>query len=108
MTVYVDDMQASFTPSHRKTVSYVMCHMISDDVAQLHQMAKLIGVERRWFQGDHYDITKSKRELAVKYGAVEITWREAGAMMFLKRRGERMGDPAEALARAMEKRRAGK
>lgn len=44
-------------------------------------MARTIGVARKWYQGDHYDITKSKRRLAVKAGAVEITWRQAGAMM---------------------------
>jgi hypothetical protein len=82
--------------------------MIADTDRELHEMAGRIGVARRWFQEDHYDITKSKRAQALRYGAVEITWREAGAMMFLKRRGERMGKPIDAVTRAMEARRKGK
>ena len=58
------------------------------------EMAERIGVVRKWFQRDHYDITKSKRAQAVMCGAKEITWRQAGAMMFLKRKGYRMGSPA--------------
>lgn len=56
----------------------MMCHMIADDVETLHAMAAKIGIARRWFQDPerhrypHYDIAKTKRALAVKYGAVEI------------------------------------
>lgn len=105
MTVYVDDMQASFTPTHVKSRRYVMCHMIADTEAELHKMADKLGVARKWYQGDHYDIVKTKRAEAVALGAVEITWRQAGAMMFLRRRGKKMGTPDEAVARAMEARR---
>jgi hypothetical protein len=55
----------------------VMCHMIADTPDELHAMADRIGVARRWFQQPprasfwHYDIAKSKRELAVAAGAVE-------------------------------------
>jgi len=70
MAVYVDDMRAPFR-------RMIMCHMLADTVEELHAMADKIGVNRKWFQGDHYDICISKRTLAVKYGAVEITMREA-------------------------------
>lgn len=53
-----------------------MCHMMADSLDELHQMADVIGVDRRHFQGDHYDICKAKRKLAVDAGAVEITQRE--------------------------------
>jgi hypothetical protein len=43
-------------------------------------MARQIGVRRRWFQGDHYDICKSKRALAVKHGAVEVSIRDMPAI----------------------------
>jgi hypothetical protein len=55
----------------------IMCHMIADTPAELQAMADKIGVARRWFQSPpkasfwHYDIAKSKRALAVKFGAVE-------------------------------------
>lgn len=56
----------------------IMCHMIADTPLELHAMADKIGVARRWYQVPpkasfwHYDIAKSKRELAVKLGAVEV------------------------------------
>lgn len=76
MTVFVDDMRAEFKPPHRPGVTYIMCHMAADDPAELHSMARMIGVSRRWYQGDHYDVTLSCRAKAVKLGAVETTWRE--------------------------------
>lgn len=79
MTVYVDDMRAPFG-------RMVMCHMIADDEAELHAMARRIGVARRWYQGDHYDISLSKRALAVRYGAKEISWRQASQMISARRR----------------------
>ena len=85
MTVYVDDMEAEYKPPHRPGIVYIMCHMIADTPEELHAMARKIGVDQRWYQGDHYDITKSKRKLAVKAGAKEITWREAGKMMLGRR-----------------------
>lgn len=87
--VYVDDMKAEYKPSHRSgQIKYIMCHMIADTEEELHAMADKIGVARKWYQGDHYDITQSKRELAVKAGAKELTLREL-ANMAMKRRRER-------------------
>lgn len=88
MTVYVDDMAAEFRPEHVSGRRYVMCHMIADNEEELHAMADRIGVARKWYQGDHYDIAKTKRALAVKAGAVEITWRQAGEMMRGRRRAK--------------------
>jgi len=51
-----------------------MCHMISDNLGELHQMADRIGVNRKWFQDGsvpHYDICQSKRSLALELGAIE-------------------------------------
>lgn len=83
MTVYVDDMAAPFKPAHAPGRTYVMCHMMADTEDELHAMADKIGVARRWFQrvrsGNHYDITKSKRAVAVRFGAVEISTREMAA-----------------------------
>lgn len=95
MSVYVDDMRAAVG-------RMVMCHMIADSDDELHAMADRIGVARRWFQGDHYDIALSKRRLAVEAGAVEITLRQAGAMAFFRRKGLPMGDPATAVDRCQQ------
>lgn len=69
MTVYVDDMRA-------KVGRLVLCHMMADTEAELHSMAARIGVLRRWHQGDHYDVCLSKRVLAIRHGAVEVTRRD--------------------------------
>ena len=99
MAVYVDDMAAPFKPSHRPGRTYVMCHMIADTDDELHAMAAEIGVARKWHQGDHYDIAKAKRTLAVKLGAIELDRRTLGAMAMLRRWGQQMGDPATAMQR---------
>lgn len=70
MSVYVD----------RVAIGYgrmIMRHMIADTPDELHTMADRIGVARRWFQSPpkasfwHYDIAKSKRDLAVTQGAID-------------------------------------
>jgi hypothetical protein len=54
--------------------------MVADSLEELHSMADKIGVNRKWFQNKpthpHYDICKSKRMLAIKFGAIEVTSRE--------------------------------
>lgn len=83
MAVYVDDM-------HRLPLGRLgrmrMSHMVGTTEAELHAMAERIGVARRWYQGDHYDIALSKRALAVQHGAREITARQCAAMMAVFRR----------------------
>lgn len=73
MSVYVDD---PIYPYGRMK----MCHMVADCENELHEMADKIGVARRHYQKEskykHYDICKSKRELAVKHGAKEIKSRD--------------------------------
>jgi hypothetical protein len=92
MPIYVDDMRADFGRMK-------MCHMIADTDEELRAMAAKIGVAAKWHQGDHFDIALSKRALAVEAGAVEITWRQAGAMMWFQRRGLPMGSPETAPTR---------
>jgi hypothetical protein len=104
MVVYVDDMKAEYQPKHRPARKYIMSHMISDNEEELHAMAKQIGVARRWFQGDHYDITQSCKALALKLGAVQITWRQASHMTCNRRFGYPMGTPETAEAIALERR----
>ena len=49
------------------------CHMVSDqDFDELHAFAEAMGIPRRRFQGDHYDLHPGLRERAVEMGAVEV------------------------------------
>jgi hypothetical protein len=96
MTVYVDDM---FRHPMGRFGRMKMSHMIADTDDELHAMADKIGVMRRWFQGDHYDISITKRELAIQHGARAITLKQCACMAALRKRGLPMGDPATAIER---------
>ena len=69
MTVYVDNARIPFGRMS-------MCHMLADTEDELHAMAFLIGIRRKYFQGDHYDICLRARGQAIRNGAVEVTSRE--------------------------------
>jgi hypothetical protein len=103
MTVYVDDMHRYAMGNYGRMR---MSHMIADTDDEVHAMAARIGVARKWYQGDHYDICRSMREKAVKAGAVEITIRQLGAMARLKKFGLPMGEPETAVERLIEATRA--
>ena len=73
-----------------------MSHMIGDNEEELHAMAKRIGIARRWYQEDHYDICMSKRTLAIQYGAVEVTMRELAAILWCQRNDWEFTNPQHA------------
>lgn len=96
MACYVDDMR---TPYGRM----LMCHMLADTDQELHAMAELIRVARKWWQspektsGSHYDICLYKKELALAAGAVPITLRQAAAMNARRRSTGSLGSPDDAV-----------
>lgn len=67
------------------------CHLTTDadDLAELHAFAQRIGLRRPWFQehhlAPHYDLTASKRILALAAGAVFVSARHQA----IQRRGRR-------------------
>lgn len=70
-------------------------HLQADTEEELHEFAAKLGLRRAWFQTrpgrpefDHYDCTCSKRELALKLGAVDEGWRGA-ARRTLRRAADR-------------------
>lgn len=75
MSVYVDNARLAYRRMK-------MCHMVADTLEELHQMADTIGIRRKWFQAHghvpHYDISLSKREAAIRNGAVELNQRGMG------------------------------
>lgn len=95
MTVYVDDMYRHPTGRYGRMK---MSHMIADTQAELHAMAARIGVARRWYQGDHYDIALSRRRLAVAAGAVEVTWTQLACMVGVAKRTGNLPKPENAKA----------
>ena len=76
--VYVDDMKAGFR-------NMIMCHLFADSDEELMDFAKRLGLKPAWKHNDHFDISQSKRKLAVEIGAKEITQREMAIMVGKKR-----------------------
>lgn len=68
MSVYVDD--AIWSWQGRK-----WCHLLADDIDELHRFARTLGLHRISYQGPprtakpHYDLTAMERSRALAYGA---------------------------------------
>lgn len=105
MAVYVD--QPIFVWRGRK-----WCHMWADDVRELHDFATRIGLSRSWFQKppkaswEHYDVTESKRAVALAMGAVE-TDRYGAVEHTARLRGDAAGLARVALVRGRRDGRSG-
>ena len=68
------------------------CHMVSDvSFDELHRFAARLGIPRRGFQGDHYDLPRHVRDRALEMGALEVQTGE----LVLRMAGAR-GDRARA------------
>jgi len=53
------------------------CHMVSDvSYDELHEFADGLGIPRRGFQGDHYDIPEEYRDDMIAAGALVVESRE--------------------------------
>lgn len=89
--VHVDTMRAPYG-------RLILCRMIADSEAELHAMADAIGMPRKWYQGNHYDICLTKRTKAVAAGAQEISLRQCGAMVARRRESDELGKPKDAVA----------
>lgn len=93
MTVYIDDLYRYAIGRFR---GMNMSHMIADSEAELHAMVARIGMKREWYQSDHYDVPLPRREQALIFGAVAVTWRQCGAMRRRREIEGRCGLPEEA------------
>lgn len=52
-------------------------HLFGTDLEELHKFAKSLGLKREYYQGTegkfpHYDLTQSKRSLALRKGAIRV------------------------------------
>jgi Protein of unknown function (DUF4031) len=52
-------------------------HLVSDEsYEELHAFAQGLGIPRRAFQGDHYDLPEDYRDRAIELGATAVSSRE--------------------------------
>lgn len=75
MSVYVDDC---FVHSPDWGKWYGGGHLMADSDVELHAFAARLGLRRSWAQlypkrpwKNHYDLTRSKRNLAIQKGAIQ-------------------------------------
>lgn len=78
MTVRVDELRK--WPTKIRCFKPGSAHLTADTLEELHKLAARIGLRREWFQDHrvhpHYDLTASKRELALAAGAVFVPAKE--------------------------------
>jgi hypothetical protein len=86
--VYVDQLTIYSAKLTKHLPSDTWCHLWSDDVEELHEFAKKIGMKRSWFQNKptfpHYDLVPRRRAAAVKLGAKQCSLKEFLKERFLK------------------------
>jgi hypothetical protein len=62
------------------------CHLLADDIDELHRFAASIGVKRTSYQGPprtttpHYDLTGYERRLALRAGAIACSRQEIASI----------------------------
>jgi hypothetical protein len=98
VTVYVDDWRQ---PARVGRLDARWSHLTADTPEELHAFAARLGLKRAWFQDRplgrwHYDVTDSKRQRALRLGAVEVPWRESAEVWAREGREGRGRLPAPA------------
>lgn len=89
MAIYVDKLERWGWKMRGREVE--SCHMFTNslDIEELHAFAERIGMRRAWFQAHHvtphYDLTPTRRELAVTLGAIEVGRKEASGIWRARR-----------------------
>ena len=77
------------------------CHLVSDtSYDELHDFAARLGVPRRAFQGDHYDLDEVRRAAAIALGAEPVPSRVLLAR--LRKAGLRLGPAARRAHKAAQ------
>lgn len=83
MAVYVDSEFIQFGRMK-------MCHMVADTEEELESMALKLGLKLSWWQykgtyKSHFDVSKSVREKAIRFGATVIDRAELSGILKKKK-----------------------
>ena len=100
MTVYVDNMLRSACVGR---IQSRWSHLVADTSDELHTFARRLGLRLEWVQypdhpREHYDLTESKREKAILFGAVEIDYPRGIAEVIAKKKALSANPDAKACA----------
>lgn len=92
MTVYVDDMRM---PARVGRLQARWSHLMADTDEELHAFAARLGLKRSWHQKpgtaiSHYDVTDSRRQEALRLGAVPIGYMSRESMDLIRRKREQL------------------
>lgn len=73
MAIYIDEFR-HWAPTRIRCFKAGSSHLTADTVEELHAFADQLGLRRSWFQDrrgcPHYDLSKKRWVMAVKFGAV--------------------------------------
>jgi hypothetical protein len=88
MTVYVDDMRMQARVGR---INARWSHLMADTDDELHAFAACLGLKRAWHQKpgtpiSHYDVTESKRQLALELGAVPVGYMSRESLDLIRRK----------------------
>lgn len=107
MTVYVDNIRI---PAKVARFDARWSHLIADTQEELHAFAARLGLRRSYFQDPtvngkpkappgtlaaenwHYDVTESKRQAAIRLGAVAVDFMELPAIIEARWIAQKSGD----------------
>lgn len=95
MAVYVDSMRSRFA-------RMIMCHMAADTEEELLAMATLIGLPHMWHQfpgtpKSHFDISLSKKDLAIRAGAIQVRPCDIVQLIRAKRKAAKTTRPSKTI-----------
>lgn len=101
MTVYVDNMYLyAMGEFNRGGRVYKMSHMVAESTEELITFVLSIGLNPKWIQlagtyKEHFDITMTKRTLALSLGAVACSMSEMGYLIRQRRETGSLGNLEE-------------
>lgn len=92
MTVYVDDMRM---PARVGRLQARWSHLMADTDEELHAFADRLGLKRSWHQKpgtaiSHYDVTDSRRQEALRLGAVPIGYMSRESLDLIRRKRDQL------------------
>lgn len=93
MTVYVDDMRM---PARVGRLNARWSHLLADTDEELHAFAARLGLRRSWHQKpgtaiSHYDVADTKRDLAIRLGAQQISYMGEQSRELIRRKRAELG-----------------